>query len=359
MPLSGSPRDGGTEMRFHRPVPLTRQPTVSVVVPCYNYGRYLPTAVHSALDQDGLNVEVIVVDDRSTDDSVDVARALSVADERVRVIEHAENKRHIATYNDGLAEIKGDYVVLLSADDALPRNALTRAVALMEAHPGVGLVYGFPDNFTDEPHDVPDEVRSWSVWSGDAWLSRACRTGRNVIMSPEVVMRRSAWDEIGEYDARLPHAADMAVWLNTALRWQIGRVNGPAQALYRVHGQNMHLTTFAGMITDLRERRLVFDLLFREGRPTPPHARRLEEQAHRALARTAVKLALGHGIGADPDAPTDEFEEFAREQWPGVTRTRLWHRYLAMQGATPGPATRFSRKVRTHLGWRRWRRYGF
>jgi hypothetical protein len=328
------------------------------VIPCYNYGHYLPTAVAGAFDQADVDVEVIVVDDASPDGSGDVADEMARHDDRIRVIRHATNKRHIATYNDGLREIKGDYVVLLSADDTLPRNALTRAVALMEHHPEVGLVYGFPDNFTDEPQDVPDVVRSWSVWGGRAWMHRACRTGRNVIMSPEVVMRRRAWDEIGEYDARLPHAADMAVWLSTALRWDIGRVNGPAQALYRVHGANMHLTTFAGMITDLRERAKVFDMLFEEGQPQQTDAVHLHELSRRALATTATRLAMRDGIGADPEAPTEEFLAFAQDLWPGITSTRVWRTCHRELGTPPHRATAFARRVRTHVAWRRWRRYG-
>ncbi|WP_159085809.1 glycosyltransferase family 2 protein [Aeromicrobium chenweiae] len=344
-----------------RPAPLRTRPRVSVVIPCYNYGQFLPTAVGSVLDQAGLDVDVLIVDDASTDDSLDVAAALAAADDRVAVLAHERNAGHIATYNDGLAEVRGDYVVLLSADDAVPRNALTRAVTLMENHPGVGLVYGFPENFEDHLRDVPDVVRSWSVWSGQDWLERICRKGKNVIMSPEVVMRRAAWDEISSYDPRLPHAADMAIWLRTAQRWDIGRVNGPPQAFYRVHGENMHLTTYAGMITDLRERSLVFDLLLGAGSAAgTADAARLHAMARRALARTAVRLAVNEGIGADPDAPTDELADFARTLWPPVQRTREWQRYSrsARTDVVRPPKVTFAGRARTHLAWRQWRRYG-
>ena len=345
-------------MRFERPRQLLTRPSVSVVVPCYNYGHYLGDAVSGVLDQDGLDVEVIIVDDASPDGSVGAARELAAVDERVQVIAHTTNKGHIATYNDGLREIKGDYVVLLSADDALPRNSLTRSIALMEHHPEVGMVYGFPDNFTETPPDVPDRVRSWTTWHGREWFRRACRTGRNVVMNPEVVMRRAAWDEVGEYDPRLPHAADMALWLSTSLRWDIGRVNGPVQGLYRVHGQNMHLTTFAGMVRDLRERALVFDLLFAEDRPLPPDAADLHERARRALAETAIRLAMQDGVDVDPHGSVEAFEEFACESWPGITGTSLWRRHQDTRLTDTTAPVRFQRKVRTHLAWRRWRRYG-
>src|SRR6476469_4372162 len=153
-------RQGGDMVRLHRPRELVTRPTVSVVIPCYNYGRYLADAVASALDQRRLDVEVIIVDDASTDGSAAVARAIAAVDPRVEVLVHEQNAGHIRTYNDGLARATGDYLVLLSADDRLPRDAVTRAVALMERHPRVGLVYGHPDTFQHEP--VPSSPRTWS-----------------------------------------------------------------------------------------------------------------------------------------------------------------------------------------------------
>ena len=142
--------------------------------------------------------------------------------------------------------------MLLSADDLLPRNALTRAVALMEAHPRVGLVYGYARSFTEQPEPVTDTTRSWSVWQGHDWLRRSARSGRCFLSSPEAVMRREALVETDLYDPRLPHSGDFDMWLRTAARWDVGRVNGPVQAHYRVHDANMHLTSYAGWLTDLR-----------------------------------------------------------------------------------------------------------
>src|SRR6478609_1812084 len=86
---------GGAVRRL---VPLKRRPRVTVVIPCYNYGRYLGPCVASALDgQDGVDVDVIIIDDKSTDDSLATAR--EIADERnnVRVYAHPYNLGGIAT----------------------------------------------------------------------------------------------------------------------------------------------------------------------------------------------------------------------------------------------------------------------
>jgi glycosyltransferase involved in cell wall biosynthesis len=336
-------------VRFHRPRALITRPSVSVVVPCYDYGRYLPDAVGAALDQRGVDVEVVIVDDASPDGSVEVARALAAADPRVRVIEHRVNAGHIATYNDGLAAATGDYVALVSADDLLARDSLTRAVALMERFPGVGLVYGYAQSFSGDPVETSDRVRSWSVYPGRQWLGLSARRGRCFISSPEVVMRREALAETDLYDPRLPHSGDFDMWLRTAARWDVGRVNGPVQAHYRVHESNMHLTAYAGWLTDLSERRRTFQVLFDERAAGDPRVQRLRPVAARALAREAARRARL----ATYDGSRDEAEAylgFAAQTHPSLSLAPAWR--------WPRRADVLRERVVHHLRWRRERRYG-
>lgn len=340
-----------------------RRATASVVIPCYNYGRFLPALVDSLLAEPGCEVDVLIVDDCSTDGSADVVRELAETRPRTRAILHTENRGHIATYNEGLTAVRGDYVVLLSADDFLPRGAISRAVALMEKHPRVGLVYGQVRNFdSDSPPSTPGRVRNWSVWSGHSWLRRACRTGTCFILSPEVVMRRTAMAQMGAYDPRLPAAADMDLWMRTALTWDVGRVNGPVQAWYRVHGQNMHLTTYPGLLADLQERRRVFDIFYAE--QAVGHARilGLEPASRQALAREALRLGYrARWRGDDPD-DLSAYADFAVETWPDIKGTRLWRVFTTDASKSEAnlavSARLLSLRARHHLAWRRWRRYG-
>src|SRR5215472_2760633 len=114
--------------------------SISVVIPCYNYGHFLRDAVDSALNgQDGVDVRVLVIDDASTDDSAEIAQKLAVEDPRIEVIVHSANKKNLATYNEGLLEwADGDYSVLLDADDRLTPGSLKRAADFMDANPNVG-----------------------------------------------------------------------------------------------------------------------------------------------------------------------------------------------------------------------------
>ena len=235
--------------------------SVSVVIPCYKYGHFLEEAVSSVLDdQEGVDVRVLIIDDASPDDSADMARKIAVRDPRIEVIVHAANRGNIATFNEGLLEwADGDYCVLMSADDRLTPGALRRARDLLDAHPGVGFVYGHPLWIMDGEAlpTARTRVRGWSVWPGQWWLERRFRDAENPITSPEVVVRTSVHKRVGGYDARLPHAADMELWMRLAATADVGFVRGVDQAYYRLHQQNMRKAYDALM--DLRERRLVFE----------------------------------------------------------------------------------------------------
>ncbi|MFV0429708.1 MAG: glycosyltransferase family 2 protein [Arachnia sp.] len=352
-------------MKLMQPQPLTTRPSVRVVVPCYNYGHHLAQLAAMVLDQPGLDVDILIVDDASPDGSLRAAQALAATQPRVSVIAHETNTGHISTYNDGLATVDSDYVVLLSADDLLPPGALTRAVALMEHHRQVGLVYGFARSFDDgieEPDPGSGKVRSWSVWSGFDWLRTSMRQGRCFISSPEVVMRTAALRQVGGYDPRQPHSGDLDMWLRTALAWNIGRVNGPVQALYRVHAANMHLTTYAGWAHDLRARRTTFGILLDEHAADRHDVQALAGDMHRALAREAVRRALT-AAREDPgcDAAT-ELAEFAVETYPDITSSLAWREWQF--GPAQGRAMAWQRprgfltRAADHLRWRRWRAYG-
>src|SRR5207248_2493337 len=167
---------------------------VDVIIPCYNYGRYLPGCVHSVLGQEGVDVRVLIIDDASPDGSGDVAEQLARRHGRVEARRHAVNRRHIATYNEGLDWAAGDYLLLLSADDLLAPGALRRAARALDAHPEVGLTYGRQIQFTSDtaPAAGPASVDGgWHIRSGGEFLEWWCRTGQNPVTTPTAVGRNA------------------------------------------------------------------------------------------------------------------------------------------------------------------------
>jgi glycosyltransferase involved in cell wall biosynthesis len=347
-----------------RPQPLTRRPTVSVVVPCYNYGHYLADAVDSVLSQQAVDVDVLIIDDASPDGSGEVAEALASSDSRVNAIRHKRNVGHISTYNEGLASVDGDYVVLLSADDMLTPGALARATALLEANPTVAMAYGFPVAFESRPPAARTHVRNWTIWSGAEWIRRSCRRGRNCIMCPEVVMRASVQRSVGLYRHELPHSGDFEMWLRAASVGDVGRVNGPDQAYYRVHGASMQRTVYRGLLTDMRGRRDAFDAVLARD-PEDVAAQRLNEIACRSLASEALR----HAARTFDHSPAhreliDEYIAFANETFPAAHQLRSWgalqrRRWLTEQWSQDTWPLAWLSRPRDDLfdrvRWRKWR----
>lgn len=296
---------------------LDRVPRVSVVIPCYNYGRYLRKCVESVTrDQPGIEVEVIIVDDRSTDDSLSVAQWIEDRDERIRVIRHERNKGHIATYNDGLEAATGEFVLLLSADDLATPGALTRAAQLLAAEPTVGMVYGSAIHFSNDLPTSRREGKGWIIWRGTDWLAGRCRSGYNVVASPEVVMRTSVLRATGGYRADLPHAGDFEMWLRTSAVSDIGFLMGVDQAYYRHHTVNMnkkdfHSGTARGQLIDLEQRWRCFEVVFAGVGAELENAARLLQTARQTMSRQALKQ-IGHAYARGfRDFPAREFEALA------------------------------------------------
>src|SRR5262245_65560994 len=116
-------------------------PLVSFIVPCYKLAYLLQGSVGSSLEQTFEDLEVLIMDDCSPDETPDVAR--SFGDSRVYHIRHAENLgNHVRNYNAGLARARGRYVWLISADDRLRRPyVLSRFVDALESHPSAAYVF--------------------------------------------------------------------------------------------------------------------------------------------------------------------------------------------------------------------------
>jgi len=336
--------------------------TVSVVIPCYKYGHFLEEAVSSMLDdQRGVDVRVLIIDDASPDDSAEVARKIAARDPRVDVIVHAANKGNIATFNEGLLEwADGDYCALVSADDRLTPGALRRARDLLDAHPGVGFVYGHALWVThgESPPTARVKVRGWSVWPGTWWIDQLFRQGENPITSPEVVMRTSVLQKVGGFDARMPHAADMELWMRLAAVSEVGFIRGVDQAYYRLHQENMRKGF--SRLRDLSERRLVYETVLDRYGETLPDEKGLSDTMRRQLAREALwDAGRAYGWGGAEHAHIDELTTFAVDCWPEVSRQPLYRTLQSHKRIGPRAATfMFKHKAQWWVRRRSWKYRG-
>lgn len=355
-------------MRITLPVALgsNRPPRVEVVVPCYNYGEYLPSCVHSILtDQPGLELRVTVVDDASPDGSGQIADALADSDARIRVLHNRENLGMVGTFNRGIQQVDSDYMLLISADDMVAPGALTRAAALMDAHPSVGLVYGHAQKFVDAPsasRAMP--LVTWTTWRGSEWIRMQLRRSWSNISSPEAVVRTSVQHAVGPYDPELRHTLDVEMWLRIAAVSDVGHINGVDQAYYR--RQPASYSAKFGIHQDIEERWRAY-AQFLDRWDSTEQAARLRPRVRRNLAREASALALAiveHGgerevseralllaERIDPDADnTQPSWADARTRLDGVP-DRSISAQLRLMRRRAARWTRFSR-------WRRARYFG-
>ncbi len=342
-------------------------PTVTVVVPSYNYARFLPACVQSVLDQPAVDVRVHIIDDASTDHTVRVCQELAAQDPRVAVTRHSVNRGHIATYNEGLAAAETDYVVLLSADDLLTPGSLHRASSLMERNPALGLVYGHPVEFTGEPPQTHSGSRTWSTWRGRSWIRAQFRRGLSIIYCPEAVVRTSVQHQVGYYRPELPHSGDLEMWLRIAEVSDVGRINGADQALRRAHPASMMRTQFGTVVRDLQERQRAY-LSFLQASGLP---RATKQELLELVSRRQCEEALDWVISQMDNPPADgsllAAVEYAQSAYAGHRGLPLWQAYQSRTGSgcrTPvadGVLTNYgtwSRNMGNRIRWQRWRRFG-
>lgn len=297
--------------------------SVDVIVPCYNYGALLGACVASVLSQEEVAVRVLIMDDASTDETEAVGRRLS-ADPRVEYRRHLVNRGHIATYNEALALVTADYCMVLSADDVLTPGALARAARLMEAHPGVGLVYGADIPFRGTP--PVGQARTTSgplrLYRYREFLGAACRLGHTGIQSPTALVRTSVHRRIGDYLPELPHSGDTEIWLRMAADSLVGQLDAD-QAFRRLHASNMSLGY--SPLQRLEEQRRAFEIHFQQQAPLAADLEALQAVANRTIAESAVWSAsrvFDHG-----DAPGCEaFLAWAVATSPGIDTWAPWRR---------------------------------
>jgi glycosyltransferase involved in cell wall biosynthesis len=311
------------------------------MIPSYNYGRYLRDCVASAATQQGVEVDVVLVDNGSTDGSPQVAAALVAEYPQVRVVTYADNDGIIASFNRCRDEVRGEYAMLLCADDCLTPGSLARSVQFMNAHPSVGLVYGTALDFADLAEvnigSLPTTVQGSVVHRGTEWIDRLCRTASNPIRTPEILMRTSVLDAAGRYDPACPYTSDLNMWLRLAAQADVAYLRGPIQALFRRHDGNEGRAYPHASVAELRQRWAAFDQ-FLEGVDDSP--RRVEwERSIRgrmgADCRYAASRAFARGdhevddllaLGADIDKramPTVERGEWAIRRALGPKLSRL------------------------------------
>jgi glycosyltransferase involved in cell wall biosynthesis len=197
---------------------------VSVIIPCYQQGRYLEECVASLSTQGYTHWEAIIINDGSSDNTDETARELARSDSRIRYLSQP-NSGLAAARNLGLTEARGGYVQFLDADDLLEPFKLSSQVDFLRRNPLTGVACGDVKYFDSETPGVfrarldPDDDPDWiaaALSSGNVNLASWIKHNRIPVCSP--IIRRALLEDIGCFNTDLIAYEDWEFWLRALLR---------------------------------------------------------------------------------------------------------------------------------------------
>ena len=263
---------------------MTVPPRVTVVMPVRNAERYLNEAIDSVLGQSLKELELLAVDDGSSDSTPAILARYAAADTRVRALSRPSSGI-AAALNAGIEDARSESIARMDADDVSEPDRLARQLAILDAAPDVVLV-GTAATLVDEHGRAVGRVGPPVVHDV---IVEQLRT-RNALVHGSVVFRRAAWKSAGGYDAAARLVEDYDLWCRLLAH---GRCAGVAEPLYRLrlHADSVSSRAMGDQLeATYRVRRLHF------GTPRPSWAERRTARADRHLAYARMLAAPGEMV---------------------------------------------------------------
>ncbi len=227
-----------------------RAPIASVVIAAFNVEEYILDTLESVLSQDQQDVEVVVVNDGSTDRTGELVRGIS--DSRIRLISIPNSGGPSRPRNVGVRESEGEFIFIFDADDLMLPGKISKSIAILEGTPGAGFLF---TNFhaIDERGDLLtddflNEYESLHRLPGQA-IGAGARLIRgddllvglgdgNFIGTSSMAYRRSLARELPPFDERLKNGDDYLFWIRMAARYDGVFLSAPLHQ-YRVHSKSI------------------------------------------------------------------------------------------------------------------------
>jgi glycosyltransferase involved in cell wall biosynthesis len=218
------------------------KPKFAVIIPAYNAEATLSVALRSVRAQTRQDFEVVIVNDGSTDTTVEVAADFVDTDPRIRLVSQ-ENRGPAAALNTGIQESTAELVAFFAADDLLLPTYLEEMGALANSHPGLALFSTDAWMFDDETHRVRRHTAMQAMHPPRDRVLLADRLfdelmSRDFIYG-EATVRRSALEEVGSYNQTLRAAEDWEMWLRLAANGFGSAKSSKPLALYRRHARQI------------------------------------------------------------------------------------------------------------------------
>jgi glycosyltransferase involved in cell wall biosynthesis len=296
-------------------------PKISVCVPAYNAAAYLPAAIDSVLSQEFSDFELVVSDDCSSDDTPRICAGYS--DPRFRAVRSEERLRQSGNWNRCLELARGEYVILLHADDELLPGYLERAAAALGANQDAALVSCSVRHIDEDgsPLELQRLFDEDTIDREEVVLRRLLLDGC-VINPAGVTVRRAVYDRVGPFTDKIVWGVDWHMWIRIALGSPIAYIAAPL-ARYREHG---HSGTTAVMASgrNARDESWLMDDVFGLIERTRPELAGLRKQARHGVAHRTWCFAESSCEAGEMDAARVGLRNAIRI-WPAMAlQPKVW-----------------------------------
>jgi glycosyltransferase involved in cell wall biosynthesis len=208
-------------------------PLVSVCIPTFNRGHLLQQALESAVTQTLRNLEILVVDDCSDENITSIVHGIN--DARVRYYRNPENLGMVANFSRCAKLARGRFVSILHTDDYYESEILERESQFLATHSSVSMVYT-AYYLAHELSGQTKVVRPYPqdrIFVGTTHVEDLMRKGNHVAFS-SVMVRKSCYERVGEFQTSLPYTSDLEMWLRLSLRYPVGYLAIPL-VTWRLH----------------------------------------------------------------------------------------------------------------------------
>jgi glycosyltransferase involved in cell wall biosynthesis len=209
-------------------------PEVSVIMPCYNHSRYLPESIESILGQSYGDLELIIADDCSSDNSVDVIESFKRRDKRIIGIYNKENKGASGSRNSAMTASKGNYVAFCDADDVWEKEKLRIQMNCMLNNRGYAAIHSDSTIIDGQGNPTGERFSSLhqSKKRSGSLFHELCIA--NFINIQTVLLRRQCVNDVGLFEEDIKYVEDWIYWVKVANRFNFFYIDEPL-GRYRVH----------------------------------------------------------------------------------------------------------------------------
>jgi len=196
-------------------------PKVSVIIPSYNHEKYISETIQSVLNQTYQDFEIIVIDDGSTDGTVNEIKKFN--SRKIRLFEFDMNRGAAVAENKGIYESKGEYVSVLNSDDVFLPDKLEKQMAFLSSNMHIGAVFGYARSMDEDGHSLKGEYHNYFKQTNKTrfeWLNFFFYKG-NCLCHPSVLIRKSCIGGTDWYDKRLAQLGDFDLWIRFLMEHEI------------------------------------------------------------------------------------------------------------------------------------------